>query len=321
MNRLLCAVLLVCVSGPAGAVVLKDTFGAGTGFDPDALSIDMGASSEFMGVAVLYHSDGYTCSGSLISTTAVLTARHCTNGLAADGWGAYFGANSSSFQGYDVRSVSSLAGDPSAPDDFFNGTDLAVLHLSTAVSGIDPIEVLTETAYVETVAIVGYGRHGTGTTGDSERIDWNRRFATNTYEVFAAGYEDNVTLWADFDKEDGSENTLADLGYFSTRFGTEFEGMMGSGDSGGPLLFERDGEWVIGGVATGIQAYDGVADDSDYGDIGIWTSIQSDAAIALITDAGGRIYRTAMAPVPLPAPVYALGVALCSLMLLGQRRA
>lgn len=320
MKNILFVLSALSLATPASAVVIKDTYGAGSGSDPDVFSAAFGASADFMGVAALVNNVGQACTGALISPTAVLTARHCTDGQDASNWGAYFGTQSTGFSLYEVESFTSLAADPDHPNDFMNGTDLTVMTLSSAVTSIEPYEVLSETEYAETVAIVGYGRHGTGSSGDSEPIDWSRRYATNTIEVSEPGYDGNDLLLADFDKEDGTENTLGFLGYDSSATGTLYEGLIGSGDSGGPLFYQRDGEWVVGGIATGTRSYDGDPTDSDYGDIGIWTAIGSDAALALVTDAGGTIYRDTPTPVPLPGTVYALAVALFCLPMMRRRQ-
>lgn len=318
MKTFLAFIATVVISSPAAAVVIKDTYGADTGYSADELSVVLGGASEFLGVAALLNSAGTACSGALISATSVLTARHCTDDLQATDWRVYFGTNTDGFVKYDVSSVASMASDPADHYDYFNGTDLSILELSSPVTWIEPYEVLTETDYIETVAIIGYGRHGTGSTGATETIDWERRYATNTYELYGTGFDNNKTLMADFDKEDGRENIFGELGFSSEVVGTTYEGMVGPGDSGGPLLFYRDGEWVIGGVATGVRAFDGVA-NSDYGDIGVWTGISNDAAKDLITDADGTLYSpvdATVSQVPLPLPASLTVVALSCLQLL-----
>lgn len=326
MKIFLVPLAVLAVASPAAAVVISDTFGHGTdnADTPDALSILLGADDAFAGVVALHSSAGNFCSGALISSTSILTARHCTDMAAAADWTVYFGTASTGFLSFSVDAITAIAPDPLRPEEYFNGTDLSVMTLSAAVSGIAPFEVLSETALDETVAIVGYGRSGTGSQGDVNPIDWERRFATNTFDAWAHGRDGNAMLWADFDKADGTEDILGDRGFSSSATGTPQEGLIGSGDSGGPLLFQRDGEWVIGGVATGVRAYDGDSTDSDYGDIGVWTGLHSDAAQDLITDAGGRIYGVPYDPsptaVPLPASDVALLASLGSLWALRMRR-
>lgn len=305
------------IASPAAAVVVSDTFGSGSGVSPDNLSKFLGASSDFSGVVALYSSEGAACTGALISPTAVLTARHCTENGEASIWSAYFGTAAEGFDRYSITSASSLAGETNGVADYFDGSDMSVFTLSTAVTGIDPFEILTEPEYDETIAIVGFGKSGTGETGDVNDIDWNRRFATNTLDLQQTMSNGNSVLFADFDKADGTENTLAALGVSSSSEGTPYEGLIGPGDSGGPLLFLRDGEWVVGGVATGTRSFDGMA-NSDFGDLGVWTGIQSQEAIDLVTAAGATFYQETVVPVPLPASVSMFSVALLGLF--GWRR-
>lgn len=80
------------------------------------------------------------------------------------------------------------------------------------------------------------------------------------------------------------------------------EGLIGRGDSGGPLLFFRDGSLVMAGVLTGYADCDGdnlVA----YGDAACWTGFHSEEAQAILTAAGATFYT---ASVPLPATATAV---------------
>lgn len=312
---------LLSLSSPAFGINVQDNFASGTSFasDPTSYSAVLGYAPEFDGVAYLAHQSGSACSGSLISSRAVLTGRHCTDGLSAGNWSVFF-ASEGQISGYGVTAVSSLAADPVEPDNFFNGTDLAVLTLATEVTNITPFEILGDPTVGETVTMLGWGVTGTGTNGAADSADGFRRMAQNEIEVIAAGYDGNPLLYADFDKEDGTENTLETvLGFVSSEEGIDLEGLIANGDSGGPLLYLRDGAWVLGGIATGISAFDNAA-DSDYGDIAVWTGIGSGAARRLLSDAGAEFYTTSVAGVPapvfLPTPVFSLASALLGLGLL-----
>lgn len=305
-------VAALCTASAAHAIVINDTFGTGETTTGDDLSIAVGASPEFDAITALFNStSGTFCTGALISQTAVLTARHCTDGQTDSDWSVLFGSSLDTFSAVGVSSVDSLAADPSGS--YFTGSDLAILNLATAVAGIDPLPVLAQTPAIESVALVGFGRSGVGSTGASVDIDLNKRFAVNTFEAIDFGYDGNSLLYADFDNPDGTDNSLGAVGSLT---GTNFEGMIGSGDSGGPMLFLRNGGWAIGGVATGVLAFDGAA-DSDYGDLGVWTGFASDQAQNLVLAAGGSLIS-----VPLPMPVLGLasGIAGLSLLRASRRR-
>ncbi|MEM1361429.1 MAG: trypsin-like serine protease [Pseudomonadota bacterium] len=311
---------LLSFTSPVFGINVQDSFANGTRYESDPVfyAAVLGYAPVFDGVAFVAHQSGSLCSGALISRRSVLTGRHCTDGLVAQDWRVSF-ATGGQVVGYDVSSVASLSANPLEPDNYFNGTDLAVLTLATDVANIMPFEILANPTVGEPVTMLGWGLHGTGSTGASS-IDGLRRMAKNEIDVIAAGYDGNSLLYADFDKEDGSENTTETvLGFVSSETGTDLEGLISNGDSGGPLLYEREDRWVLGGIATGVNAFDGLA-NSDYGDLGIWTGFRSDAARTLLSDAGASFYTTSTPPLPapvfLPAPIFSLASALLGLGLL-----
>lgn len=116
-------------------------------------------------------------------------------------------------------------------DKRFGFADVALLQLSNAVRGIDPLPMRKSAIKPgQVVTLVGNGMSGTGLTG-GERDDREWRRATNRV----------VDLHGEY--------------WFSMRFdppnsGTDLEGVTGVGDSGSPALIQAGGCWQVAGVAS-----------------------------------------------------------------------
>ncbi|MEQ8765617.1 MAG: thioredoxin-like domain-containing protein [Planctomycetota bacterium] len=108
--------------------------------------------------------------------------------------------------------------------------DLALIELEEAVIGIEPVALgAGGEANGDVVTFVGAGRTGDGHTGPT-RSDGILRAATNRIESL-----DQDWLTFLFDAPPG---------------GTDFEGISGPGDSGGPALAMRDGRPFLVGVSS-----------------------------------------------------------------------
>ena len=303
-RAILAAVLFA--AGPAAAVTINGEAG-----DPQAISLGV----PFDGVAQIEFIGGRLCSGSLVAPTVVLTARHCTNGSSASGITARFEDKSDGVT--FSRGVTAIAEMAAGSAEFYDGTDIALLTLANAVTELTPYRLWAEFGLGDIFRMVGYGHHADPAIPSSGEYDGVRRAADNTVDAIgessvipAFGPMVGAMVDADHDDPSGTSNTLASVGSSPTML--LYEGGPAIGDSGGPIMFDRAGEWVIGGVLTG-----GTTTYGTYGDISQWTSVAAPAARDFIGTAAPDVSYAA--PIPLPASVAMLALALAGLVGLRRR--
>lgn len=205
------------------------------------------------------------CTGTLIAPNAVVSARHC-----GDISSVTFGdnINSPASKTFAVESVTFPGGgNPGSP--LLDGGDVSILVLAEDV----PEDVATPVRFLDaesidlvgmTIATVGYGFNGVGSQGHGFSNDGFRWGGENIIDVVGApaGAAGTNIISTDFDNGTDAANTIAG----SDPTPILFEATTAPGDSGGPILVEIDGEYVIAGVLSG-----GTTADSTYGDISWWT--------------------------------------------------
>ena len=275
---------------PAGAIVINDAAGDGTG--PNG-SVTLGAP--FTGVVNILLSGSQRCSGTLISTTMVLTAQHCIReaqtgqSMPKDqlvGSASQFTVQAKNASGALVDSVTvSAFHETDATSNLLDGTDIAILELSSAIGSVAPIHLLdaaTATLIGKTIAMAGFGRHGVGSAGvNINNADGTRRAAENVVDLVNAS---NI-IETDFDDGTAPHNSLSSSGSSATPLLKE--GSTAAGDSGGPLLlYSADlDEYLIGGVLSTGTTFCNPDHPSGYCDISEWTGIQNFKGF--ITELGG----------------------------------
>lgn len=276
-------------------IVIRDDIGL-------AGSASFGASSAFSGVASISG-----CTAVLIAPTTLLSARHCgpsVGGLVRFGTDR----NAPTFS-TTISSVFYPAGG-TANSPLLNGGDFAILTLAGSVGADIATPFALSDATTElvgfSVATVGFGRSGVGSTGTSGSNSL-RRGGTNVLDSygraagngsFVSGTTSNI-FSTDFDNPTGTSNTMGWLGSQATA--TAFEATTAGGDSGGPLLFDNGGVWTLIGVLSG-----GTTTNSVYGDISWWTGV---APFRTEIEAAGGVF-VAVVPEPGTYGLMLLGMGL-----------
>ncbi len=202
------------------------------------------------------------CTGTLIAPNVVLSARHC--GIGA-GTLIRFGDNSNS-PDFTVSVQSSIL--PDGTGSLLDGGDVSIHVLNSSVPAniAEPMRLIDETDDLVGMLTVtlGYGYNGLGSSGHGFSADgmrWGGENIIDAYGSPASSSGSNI-ISTDFDNDAGTTNTIPS----SSPVPLEFEATTAPGDSGGPVLVQFGGEWVIAGVLSG-----GTSSTSVYGDISWWT--------------------------------------------------
>ncbi len=206
---------------------------------------------------------GFGCSGTLIAADVVLCARHC--GVGA-GDVIVFGDDANGGGIFTANVQSSLL--PDGGGSLLDGGDVSILTLTSSVPQniAVPMRLIDETDGLEGMlcATLGYGFNGLGSVGHQFSGDGFRWGGENIIDVYGSPADSSGTniISTDFDDGSGGANTIPG----GSPVPVEFEATTAPGDSGGPVLVQFGGEWVIAGVLSGGTTFNSV-----YGDISWWT--------------------------------------------------
>ena len=207
------------------------------------------------------------CTGTLIAPDAFLSARHCGIG-AGDMINFGVDSNNPDFSFEVATSLNPAGGN--AASDAFDGGDVSIHTLVEEVpaSVATPMRLtdLTDDLVGQVGMWIGYGANGLGSTGSGATSDGFRWAAENVIDAYGPaapfGFGENM-FTSDFDNGEEDNNSTGSVTPLV------LEGMGGPGDSGGPMLVNINGEWVVGAVVSG-----GTTRTSEYGTIGWWTGLE-----------------------------------------------
>ncbi|WP_171015667.1 trypsin-like serine protease [Devosia sp. FKR38] len=264
--------LSLAASGPAQAVIILDSTwadqGGAVGAEGDGFGAARALAMEPQFCAIMSFFDGEQIGGSGTwigndqdGTAYVLTAAHNFGDGDDPATWTYYTRAGTEFTGKAVH----IHPNYDANSEETPGYDIAIVELNGPVEDCDtpPLLYGGSDELGQLATMVGFGSRGIGSVGQDDKYytSEDAAAARNIIDVVEDPDPDGKAgnqLLVDFDSEDGSTNVFPDGDPLPV---DEYEGVLGSGDSGGSLWIETDEGWAIVGVNDW-------GDDAIYGSTG-----------------------------------------------------
>lgn len=247
------SVLLMALSLPVSAGIIRhDT--------PDSWYTDFAKDSAFSGVGLIAFDtaeDSYTCSGTVINKSWVLTAAHCVDDAKSM---AFYLPGDNGWRFYQAKTW--IAHENFSGANLFGGWDIGLMQIDTEFD-VTPAQLYRgSNEWLSPLASVGFGVTGNGYTG-FDHSDYQRRAGTNIIDdLWSLEGNGDQIIWADFDHPDNPSYNLFEYPDFSfDDLASVLEIMAAPGDSGGGVFIEENGSVYL----AGIHSFGG-----DYNGDGIW---------------------------------------------------
>ncbi|MBL8059307.1 MAG: hypothetical protein JNK63_01165 [Chthonomonas sp.] len=216
---------------------------------------------------IQYSTTANPVSGALIGDKFILSAAHTQT----------TGTHTIKLAGETYTIVAWVRHPSYSGSNILGGFDFSVARLDRRVLNIAPLPVRSAAVPSQTpIKIFGMGVTGLGNgTGyvypwSPIPASWPLRGATNLVDVDTT--LPNIFM-TDFDKPDGTTNSLSTLG--SSAQSTSTEGQLIWGDSGGPVTMNVSGQEQIVAVNSALSNYNGNSSTGDFGDLSIFARVST----------------------------------------------
>ncbi len=263
---------------PAAAVIVLDSTwseNGGSFWESDAgfdAHFALAAENHFSAIMGLWDGEQFGGSGVWIGNDAdghayLLTAAHNFDDDPDPAIWLYYTRDDSEFQGLELW----IHPNYDKSDDASLGWDMAIVKLDAPMTGFGPAPYLYggQNELGAVVTITGFGARGIGSRGEADRFysDEIPAAARNVVDE-VDGENGRNLLVVDFDSEDGQSNMLEG----DALPVDEYEGVLGSGDSGGATWIETNAGWAVAGVNVWGE------DPAKYGSISAMARISTQRA-------------------------------------------
>jgi hypothetical protein len=268
----LAAMLAIAASACSGSAATSDEAPATGTETSDVIGGFPATSVKLNAIGAVGVADGFggfkpTCTGTLISPTMVLTAKHCIQGIDATQLAFLVGPNA--LAPTAILGVRGTATEPTVTGGLIGfGSDVGIMHLSFPFTDVAPLPVaaMTDARIGTRLTAVGYGVQNTDLTFGT-RQSGSMTVKANGGSVFAAIFgtfadflaNGAARLFPDLDPNDPAQLTELQDDFNQTLLLDGIETWVGgvsgdaqscTGDGGGPLTGRVNNQTTVFGVSS-----------------------------------------------------------------------